>query len=283
VLNYIKLYETIKELKQEFCQANIVLPKVLLSLTICTMELNDTVAVITGSSGRLGSEIALALAEAGVHCVCHYHKNEQLAEELVSQIQALGLKAKAVCADLARPGEIETLFAEAAELGPARILVNSAAVFSKRSLSDITSEYIHKILNINLVGPILISRCFAQTVQQKSKNIDKPAAKIINLVDVGGVRPWAEYSVYCSSKAGLIAVTKSLAKELAPAVAVNAVAPGIINWPAEFDEKDKKRRLSHIPAKRIGLAKEVTSAIIFLLENDYITGQILNIDGGQCI
>lgn len=283
MLNYIKLYETIKQLKQEFCQANIVLPKVLLSLTIGTMELKDTVAVITGSTGRLGSEIALSLAEAGVHCVCHYHTNERFAEELLSQIHALGRKAKAVCADLACPEEIEALFSEAEELGPARILVNSAAVFSKRSLSDMTSEYIHKILNINLVAPILISRYFAQALQQKSKNFDKPAAKIINVVDVGGVRPWAEYSVYCASKAGLIAVTKSLAKELAPVVAVNAVAPGIINWPAEFDEKDKKRRLSHIPAKRIGLAKEVTSAIIFLIENDYITGQVLNIDGGQCI
>jgi len=283
VLNYIKLYETIKQLNQEFCPPNILLPKVLLSLTIGTMELKDTVAVITGSTGRLGSEIAVSLAQAGVHCVCHYHKNEQLAKKLVSQIQVLGRKAIAVCADLTSAEQIESLFAEAEEFGPVRILVNSAAVFSKRSLSDMTSEYIHKILNINLVAPILISRCFAQTVQQKSENPDKPAAKIINVVDVGGVRPWAEYSVYCASKAGLISVTKSLSKELAPAVAVNAVAPGIINWPYEFDEKDKKRRLSHIPAKRIGLAKEVTSAIIFLLENDYITGQVLNIDGGQCI
>ena len=124
---------------------------------------------------------------------------------------------------------------------------------------------------------------YKRQVERQSENSDKPFAKIINLVDIGGIRPWAKYSVYCASKAGLIAVTKSLAKELAPNVTVNAVAPGIISRPGEFDEGDKKRRLSHIPAKRIGLAKEVTSAIIFLLENDYITGEVLNVDGGQCI
>lgn len=247
------------------------------------MELKDTAIVITGSTGRLGSEIALALARAGADCVCHYHKNKQFAEKLVLQIQALGRKAIAVCADLACPEQIEGMFAEAAEFGPVRILVNSAAVFSKQPLADVTAEDIHKTLDINLVVPILTSRCFAQTVERKSENSDKPFAKIINLVDVGGIRPWANYSVYCASKAGLIAVTKSLAKELAPTVTVNAVAPGIINWPEEFDEGGKKRRLSHIPAKRIGLAKEVTSAIIFMLENDYVTGEVLNIDGGQCI
>jgi pteridine reductase len=248
------------------------------------MEVKDTVAVITGSTGRLGSEIALALAQSGAHCVCHYHKNKQLADKLVSQIQALGRKAIAVCADLTCPEQIEALFAKTTEPGPARILINSAAVFSRQPLTGVTAEDIHKILNTNLVAPILTSRQFAQNLKRQfGASENKLLGKIINLVDIGGIRPWAEYSVYCASKAGLIAVTKSLAKELSPAVAVNAVAPGIINWPDDFDEKDKRRRLSHIPAKRIGLAKEVASAIIFLIENDYVTGQVLNVDGGQCI
>lgn len=247
------------------------------------MELKDTVAVITGSTGRLGAEIALDLAQAGVDCVCHYNKNKVLAEGLAAKIEALGRRANAVCADLSSPKEIEGLFAKAKEFGEVRILVNSAAVFSRRSLGEITSEYIRETLDINLVGPILASRYFAEAVEQRAGDSDKPAGKIINLADVGGLRPWAGYSVYCVSKAGLIAATKSLAKELAPSVTVNAVAPGIINWGDEFNESDKKRRLSHIPAGRIGLAKEVTSAIIFLLENDYITGQVINIDGGQCI
>ena len=247
------------------------------------MELKDRVAVITGSTGRLGSEIALALAQGGAHCVCHYHENKGAAEELAAKIEDLGGRAIAVCANLARPEQIEELFAEAEGIGPVQILINSAAVFSRAPLAEVTIEDIHRTFDINLVGPILASRYFAQAIQKKSENSDRPVAKIINLADVGGVRPWAGYSVYCASKAGLIAVTKSLAKELAPAITVNAIAPGIINWLDEFDEDDKKRRLSHIPARRIGLAKEVTSAIIFLLENDYITGQVLNVDGGQCI
>jgi NAD(P)-dependent dehydrogenase (short-subunit alcohol dehydrogenase family) len=247
------------------------------------MELEDRVAVITGSTGRLGSEIALALAQGGAHCVCHYYENKGVAEELAAKIEDLGGGAIAVCADLARVEQREDLFVKGAELGEVGILVNSAAVFSREPLAGVTAEDIHRTFDINLVGPILASRYFAQAVQEKTENSDKPVAKIINLADVGGIRPWAGYSVYCASKAGLIAVTKSLAKELAPTITVNAIAPGIINWLDEFDEDDKKRRLSHIPARRIGLAKEVTSAIIFLLENDYITGQVLNVDGGQCI
>lgn len=282
-MNYIKLQGRIKQLKEEFCGANNLLPKLPLSLTIIVMELNDTVVVITGSTGRLGSEIALSLAGAGAHCVCHYHKNKQFAEEIVSKIEGLGRKATAVCADLTCPEEIESLFAKPAEFGPVRILVNSAAVFSRQSLCEVTSEAIQRTLSINLGAAILASRCFVKALLRQRDESEEPAGKIINVVDVGGIRPWGGYSVYCASKAGLIAVTKSLAKELAPAVTVNAVAPGIINWPDEFDEDDKKRQLLHIPAARIGLAKEVSSAIIFLLENDYITGEVLNIDGGRCI
>jgi NAD(P)-dependent dehydrogenase (short-subunit alcohol dehydrogenase family) len=247
------------------------------------MKLKNTNAVITGATGRLGSEIALDLANAGLNCVCHYNSNTQLAESLVNRIQKLGRKAIAVRADLTHFDQVESLFVKAEKFGIPRILVNSAAVFSRQPLNEVTLEEVQKTINTNLVAPILTSRLFSKILTDRFDDLDKPLGKIINLVDIGGIRPWPGYSIYCASKAGLIALTKSLAKELAPAFTVNAVAPGIIDTPDELDEDGKKRQLSRIPAGRFGLPKEITSAIIFLLENDYITGQVLNVDGGKCI
>jgi pteridine reductase len=165
-----------------------------------------------------------------------------------------------------------------------QILVNTVSVFQKQPLGEVTFEDAQSVMDINLLGPILTCREFAQEVlSQQNPESANPIGKIINLVDVGGIRPWANYTVYCASKAGLIAATKSMAKELAPAICVNAIAPGVISWPKGFSEKGKKRQLAFIPAGRIGYTSEITSAIIFLLQNDYITGQVLDVDGGRCI
>ncbi len=248
------------------------------------MELEGLTAVIMGSSGKLGGAIALALAEAGCNCVCHYHTNRKRAEELVRQITDTGREAIAVGADLTKTDEIEKLFAEAASVGRVQILVNSVSVFQKQPLADVTFDNARDVMDVNLIGPVLVCAEFGRIVlSQQNPGSENPVGKIINLVDVGGIRPWANYAVYCASKAALIAATKSMAKELAPAVCVNAIAPGVITWPAGFSEEGKRRQLAHIPAGRIGYTSEITSAIIFLLRNDYITGQVLNVDGGRCI
>ena len=247
------------------------------------MELEELTAVITGSSGNLGGAIALALAEAGCNCVCHYHKNRKRAEELTGQITDMGREAIAVGADLTKTDEIVKLFTEAASVGRVQILVNSASIFERKPLADITFDNARGVMDVNLIGPLLACAEFARIVRSEQGDPENPAGKIINLVDVGGPRPWANYAVYCASKAALIAATKSMAKELAPAVCVNAVAPGAITWPDGFGKENKKRQLTHIPAGRIGYTSEITSAIIFLLRNDYITGQVLNVDGGRCI
>jgi len=247
------------------------------------MKLKGTTAVVTGSSGRLGGAITRALAEVGCNCICHYNRNKQKAEDLAEQIQALGVKAAAVGADLTEPEKIEKLFERAAELGTPQILINSAAVFSKQPLADVTFEEAQKIFNLNLTAPILTSRTFAKMVNSTFPEAGSVVGKIVNISDVGGIRPWAKYVLYCSSKAGLIGATKALAKELAPRVCVNSIAPGVVTWPGDFDQSQKQRQLSFIPMKRIAEISEVTEAIIFLLKNDYITGQVLNVDGGRCI
>ena len=247
------------------------------------MELKGNTAIITGSTGRLGSQIAMTLAENGCNCICHYNKNRQKAQQLVQQIQAKGQKAVAVDADLTDPEQIENLFSRACELGVPRILINSAGVFLRQPLAEAAFEQAQKVLNLNLAAPILVSRVFAKIIHDGCANAESVVGKIINISDVGGIRPWAGYVLYCSSKAGLIGATKALAKELAPQITVNAVAPGMVTWPDDFDESSRKRQLKLIPLGRIGEPKEVAEAIIFLLKNDYITGQVLNVDGGRCI
>ncbi|MBC8481351.1 MAG: SDR family oxidoreductase [Planctomycetes bacterium] len=247
------------------------------------MKISGRTAIITGSTGKLGQSIALCLAKEGCKCVCHYFTGQERAEELVGKTKELGGEAISAQADLSDERQIDTLFEKALQIGSPTILINSAGVFERQPLENITSESMQKILQINVVGPVLACKRFWQIINTKYPDTTDVVAKIINISDIGGVRPWAEYTAYCSSKAALNAATKSLAKELAPAISVNSVTPGIVSWPADFDQTQRQKQLKMIPAGRIATAEEITGAIIFLLENDYITGQVLNIDGGRCI
>jgi pteridine reductase len=244
------------------------------------MDIKGLTAIVTGSTGGLGSVLTLALAKAGCSCICHYHSNQKRANELVGEIQKLGVKAGAVCTSLDSTASIEGFFADIENVcGQAgmelpRILVNSAADFKRQPLGEVTFEDAQKTMGLNLIAPIVVSKCFAKMAN---------TGKIVNIVDVGGIRPWAKYSVYCASKAGLIGATKSLAKELAPAMCVNAIAPGIFSWPSGFDEAAKARQLAFIPMERIGTKEEIAAALLFLLKNDYVTGQVLSVDGGRGI
>ncbi|MHC4757775.1 MAG: SDR family NAD(P)-dependent oxidoreductase [Planctomycetota bacterium] len=219
------------------------------------MRLESVTAVITGASGYLGSQIAIALGRAGCNCICQYHTNKQKALEVVDQIAGHGQQAIAVQADLTVPEQIEKLFKKANEIDT----------------------------DMNLTSAILTSRVFCRELDKKFGRTEDVIGKIINISGVGGVRPWAKYVLYCSSKAAFIGATKALAKELAPSVCVNSIAPGLLTWPQGFDQKQKERQLSFIPLGRKAEPDDITAALIFLLENDYITGQVLNVDGGRCI
>lgn len=252
------------------------------------MDLKASTAIITGSTGRLGGTIASALARAGCNCICHYNSNEKAAHQLAKQLAEIGVKALAIKADLTKPSQINKLFEETADFTTPQVLINSAAVFSPQPLEQVTFRKAQHLFDLNLTAPILTSRLFAKAInaefgQAGSAPAQAGVGKIINIADVGGIRPWPGFIVYCSSKAGLLGATKALAKELAPAICVNAVAPGIVTWPDDFDESEKKRQLAFIPVRRIASVSEVANAVIFLLKNDYITGQVLNVDGGRCI
>ncbi|MFA5553968.1 MAG: SDR family oxidoreductase [Phycisphaerae bacterium] len=245
------------------------------------MNLKNKIAVITGATGKLGSAFALELAKAGCHCICHYNKNKSKADNLLTEIGKHSVKAIAVQADLTKLEQIEDLFENTKKIGMPQILINSAGIFEETSLEDITQPQAQKHFDINVTAALLTSKAFAENL--KNINCSDIRGKIINISDIGGIRPWANYSLYCSCKAALIGLTKSLAKELAPNILVNAVAPGVATWPYEMTDEEKKRQLGFIPMGRFAEKKEVAAAMMFLLENDYITGQTLVIDGGRTI
>jgi len=250
------------------------------------MDFHEKTAIITGASGQLGSEIALCLGRIGMNCLCHYHCNEDRAKETISAIRSLGCRAVALGADLASADAPAMLMAEAKKLGPVRVIVNSASIFARQPIGTFDESEVSKVLAVNLAAPMRLCDEFVKYLKHEEFNFkerQETLAAIINLVDVAGIKPWGGYSPYSASRAGLIGLTKSLAKELAPAVTVNAIAPGIVTWPGKMDPAEEQKQLKMIPSERFGTPKDITRTIEFLLNNDYITGQILCIDGGRSI
>ncbi len=254
-----------------------------LLLSWLDMEIDGKTAVITGASGKLAGKIAIALAEDGANCLCHYNSNAAAAEKLVEDITEMGQKATAVQADLTEPGGIDKLINAITQFGQPAVLVNSASIFEKRSVEKIDFISARKTMELNLIAPMVISCRFADLVKTAKQHSKTPTAKIINLIDIAADRPWAKHSLYCASKAGLAAATKAMAKELAPEFCVNAVAPGLIDWPADYSEQEKNRQLAMIPAGKSGCAEYIISAVKFLIENDYVTGQVITVDGGRSV
>lgn len=250
------------------------------------MKLSGTSAIITGSSGQLGSKIAICLGGMGMNCLCHYHSNKDQANETAAVIQSLGQKAVAVQANLTSVDAAAILMAEAQKLGAVRVIINSASIFARQPIGTLNQSEVSELMAVNLTTPIQICNEFAKYLKQEGidpQQESEALAAIINMVDVAGVRQWGEYGPYCASRAGLIGLTKSLSKELAPAVTVNAIAPGIVTWPGKMDASEEQKQLQMIPAGRFGKTKDITRSIEFLLNNDYITGQVLCIDGGRSI
>ena len=250
------------------------------------MDLHGKTVIVTGVSGQLGGKIALCLGQMGADCMCHYHANKDRADKTVEAIRSLGRKAVAVRADLAAVDTAALLMAEAQKLGPVRGVVNSASIFARQPVGTLDHSEVSNLMAVNLAAPMYLCDVFVRYLKQEGidcKKEQNAIAAIINLVDVAAVKPWGEYGPYCASRSGIVGLTKSLAKELAPAVTVNAIAPGIVTWPGKMERSDEQKQLNMTPIGRFGEPKDITRSIEFLLNNDYITGQVLCIDGGRSI
>ena len=249
------------------------------------MQIQGFTAIVTGSTGRLGQAIALGLAAQGMDCICHYYQQEEAARSVAAQITAMGRRAATVQADLECEADMERFFEQAAAFGKARVLVNSASVFERCPLDELTGEEVQRTLGINLAAPVLASRSFVQVLEAEGLNYqtaEEPFAKIVNLADVAAMKPWAEYAAYCASKAGLIGLTKAAAQRTGTGDIGQCHCPGIVTAGTDTPDEENKQ-LARIPAGRFGQPDEIVRSILFLLENDYITGQTLCVDGGRSI
>ncbi len=240
--------------------------------------LRGRTAIVTGAAVRLGRAIAVALAEDGCDVLLHYGTSEDEAAAAAQQITSLGRRAMTVAADLSRPWEAaQTIFDAADSLGGADILVNSAAIFEDAPLQEISESHFDRHLAINLKVPAFLCRQFANRLR------DGRRGHIINLADWRAETPPADYFAYSLSKAGLVALTKSLALSLAPMIQVNAIAPGAILPPPDSGDPDRwaasKRPM--VPLERVGSVKDIAEAALYLVRSEFITGEVLHVTGGE--
>jgi len=237
-----------------------------------TERLRGRTALVTGSAVRIGRAICLALARAGADVVVHYHTSEAQARELVGLIERMGRRAWAVGADLAEPGGPETVFAAAeAQAGTVDVLVNNASVFPADSLWQVSAESLARNMNLHALAPLVLARRMARQCD---------AGHVVNMLDTRVACYDRGHASYHLSKRMLLTLTRMLALELAPAVAVNAVAPGLILAPPG-QEPDYLARLAQTnPLNRHGEPADVVEAVLYLVGSRFVTGQVLYVDGG---
>jgi pteridine reductase len=235
--------------------------------------LSGRAALVTGGAVRLGRAIALGLARSGADIALHYNTSREAAGRTMEEIRALGRKCVLIQADLRQetaPDEI--LAAAGAAYGRTAILVNSAAIFERGDLAGTTPDLWERTVAINLRAPFFLSRSFAAQIE---------SGDIIFLADARAERPAEEYLAYTLAKSGVITLTRSLAKSLAPGIRVNAVAPGAILPPPGKGVKHLQRLAPEIPLGSTGTPDDIVRGVLYLLAAEFVTGEVLHVDGGQ--
>ena len=240
-------------------------------------KLAGRVALVTGAGKRLGRAVALRLASEGADVAVHYGKSESEAREVVAEIEKLGRRAAAFPAELTDVAAIQKLVQNvASRFARLDILVNCAANFLETKFGETNEATWDASLDTNLKAPFFCAQAAAPHLAKSGHGV------IINFADIGGILGWTEYLPHSISKAGVIMLTRILAKELGPAVRVNALAPGTITMPGDPPEwqSDYIRRA---PMKRTGRPEEIADAVMYLIRAEFVTGQVLVVDGGRTL
>jgi pteridine reductase len=234
-------------------------------------------AVVTGAGIRIGKAIALALAEAGYDLALHVHQSTEGADEVAGKARALGRSATVYRANLGTPEGVESLATAVRRDHPALdVLVNNAGLYERRAFEDISREDFHRMLGVNLEAPFFLTQALLPVLRAA------PQPLVVNLTDIAAERAESHYAHYTVSKAGLLMLTKALAVELAPRVRVNAISPGTVIFPENFDEAARQALLARIPFGREGSAEDVARVVVFLArEAPYISGQVIAVDGAR--
>lgn len=234
-------------------------------------------ALVTGAGTRVGRVIADRLAAEGISLAFHCHTSRAGAQEGAARARDLGVDATVVEADLSDWDAAHELPARAARaLGRLDIVVNSAAVFERVAFGEIGPQQLARMLGINFVAPFAVCQGAAEVLA-------RPGGCIVNILDVGARQPWRGYAHYNASKAALAMLTRGLALELAPDIRVNGVAPGAILFPESYDPQQREAEIRRIPLGRAGTPGDVADAVLYLVRSDFVTGEILRVDGGRGI
>jgi hypothetical protein len=235
--------------------------------------LEGKTALVTGAALRIGRATAVALGREGVHVVIHYGKSRDEAEAAAWEVRAHGVRAFPISADFEKPGAPGELFSRALEAaGPIDFLINNASIFPKSRLRDVSPDELLHEIQVNALAPFLLARAFAGQGRQGS---------IVNFLDTRFLDYVSSHVAYSLSKNMLFALTRMMALEFAPNVAVNGVAPGLILPPPGEDESYLKRLAHTNPMQKVGSLRAITDAVLYLLRSDFVTGQVLYVDGGR--
>ena len=232
----------------------------------------SSLALVTGAAHRLGKVFALSLARQGFDLLLHYRQSSDAARQTQTEVESLGRRATLLQADLTDPVQIQSLVSAFDSL---QILVNSAAFMPSGNVDALTLQNWDTALDLNLRAPFLLA-------QECSKKMTD-GGLIVNITDVGAQKAWSRYPSYTVSKAALESLTRILARALAPKIRVNAIAPGFVLQSDIVADEEWQRLINRIPLKRPARTDEIASALEFLLQNEYITGQTIVIDGGYSL
>jgi len=238
------------------------------------MELQGVAALVTGGAHRVGKAIALALADAGCDLVLHYNHSVDAAEATADEVRALGGQVRLVGADLGDPSRADEIIDGAGDIAPVRVLVNSAAVFPTDGLVDVESDAWDQTMAVNLRAPVFLTQAMARALP------DDLDGAVVNITDWRTARPYPDHFSYTVAKGGIDAFTVAAAEALAPDIRVNGIALGAILPPAGKDSAYLKELAQEIPLQRVGGTDPVAAAVLFLLRNHFITGEIIRLDGG---
>lgn len=246
-----------------------------------TDTLRDKVALITGGAHRIGATLARTLHAEGMRLVIHYHSSEPAAHALQAELhQARPQTVMLVRGDLGAGERLarNLVFETVEAFGRLDVLVNNASQFYPTEFGQATEAQWDELLSVNLKAPFFLA-------QAAAPHLKKQNGCVVNIADIYGDRPLAGYPIYSIAKAGLIMLTKSLARELGPEIRANAIAPGVILWPQSgLDEMSKQRIISRTPLKRAGDPDDIARAALFLIRDaGYVSGQVLAVDGGRCV
>ena len=241
--------------------------------------MNKTI-FITGAAKRIGKEIALTFKELGWNIIIHYNSSKKDADDLANQINKDNPNSdKTVQGNLDIKEDVQKILSEVSETFPSiDVLVNNASTFYPTPIDEISEDHWERLIGSNLKGPLFL-------IQGLKDQLKSSKGSIINITDTNLSKGVPNFSIYSAAKAGLEAITKGLARELAPDIKVNAIAPGAMLEPPDvtWTEEQKNKVIENIPLNRMGSEKDIADAVSFLARSEYITGQIIKVDGGRSL